>query len=306
MSFYVIKCIINKLASNMNKLKLNLYEKNKILILIITILVICCQVSENEFKTSDENNLWSYEIWLDKSIPYLREICHEIELQNPLSTTQKIIAARKYVRESYIFVEPGDEWFDNYAYNPAKVMETIYSWHQNPLTNAPARLQCQPASFAMASILYYMDLESRLAGFLTDDFDFVASHACLEVFNIETNKWELHDVQYDMHFLDSIDRHLLYAPDLVFGYMANIIPTNNILEGWENMSQYHPAEKLRDHYYEILAYRIPSTGYSVYINVDRISLDKTFPQNDEMKIVEFINYVYGYPSINYQSDGDIF
>ena len=276
--------------------------RNKIFILFfVSISTIQCQIeSENGY------DLGVLEPWLDKSIPYLEEIRLEIESQNPVSTTQKIIAVRKYVRESFVYAESGDEWFDEYAHNPVKVIETIYMWHQDPLNNPQAHLQCGPSSCAMASILYYMDLESRLVGILTDDFDYVASHACLEVFNQETNKWELHDAQYDIHFLDSIDRHLLYAPDLVFGNINSVIPTNNILEGWENVNQYGPAEKLRDHYYEILAYDITSKRCVVYIHVDRILLDKTFPENDEMNIVEFLNYAYLYPSIYYLSDGDIF
>ncbi len=235
-------------------------------------------------------------LWEDKSLPYLREICEDIDRRSEESGLDWIVCARKYVREAFRYA-------DTRKYDTPGDLKAIYRYYNDP-EHPKARFDCQPACRALASILHYKGFRSRLIGFLTDDFDYVASHACLEVFNPKTGRWELHDVLYDLHFLDRQTGEVLAATDLVFGPMDRVVPTNGTVKGWKKAAGiYGNGIKLRDHYYEVLAYNHPTRKCFVLVNTSRVDLNKRFPGNDNQTMLEFINRVYVQPPILGLPDG---
>ena len=240
-------------------------------------------------KKTDRSDLWK-----DKTIPYLPEIQEALLAQNPKNTHELIVLARKYVRAA--FVMKYDEWYHRYKYDTEKVVATIYLHHQDPEKNPPAHLDCQPCSRALASILHYLGLETRLIALLSDDYDYVASHACLEVYNPDSKTWELHDTGYDVHYVDREDGRVLSALDLLFGDLDQVVPTDDLKSGWDEKFAATPSI-LRDHYFEVVGYYYVTKRCFCLINTERIDTKKRFPKNDNANMVEFLNLVYGQPAI---------
>ena len=206
-----------------------------------------------------------------------------------------IVAARKYVREAMIC--QCDEWCARNSGKMSAILPTLYRRHHQPATERPASLDCQPSCQAMGCILNSMEYQCRLVAFLTDDFDEVCSHACLEVYNPDTGDWELHDPLYDIHFIDKRTKKVLAAAAVAFGDFERVVPTNRAHVGWENVGQYGDAAFLRDHYYEMVAYNHASSNCLVVIDGDRASLARKFPKNSNKSLQEFLDGVYHHPAI---------
>lgn len=239
-------------------------------------------------------------LWLNKSFSVLKEIEQFIMDKKPTNKTELIDMARWFVRNGFIGKYDVDVWYDENKYDTELVLETLYQHHLDP-SSEPAHLDCQPSSRALASILNYFGFQTRLVALLTDDYDYVASHAMVEVLNPDSGKWELQDPQYNLFFYDSLTGQRVSAIDIVFNGTENIIPSNGRLHGWDKLMANKDTEKkpmlLKDHFFEMLAYRYVTRKCFVFINKDKISLTKRFPKNDNLNIIEFINKVYGNPPI---------
>lgn len=243
--------------------------------------------------------------WENKAVPYLSEVAEDIQKRQPGDTHELILATRKYVREA--FVVKYDDWYRDHHYDLPTIMQTIYGHHRDPANNPLAHLDCQPACRTVACILHYLGLQTRLISFLSDEYDNVRSHACLEVYNPDTESWELHDVLYDLHFIEPQTGRVLTALDLVFGDLNRIVPTNGSEVGWVEASQRGDAAVLRDHYFEVLAFNHPIGKCFVLINTDRTSLTKTFPEDNHENMLEFLDRAFqsppvlGFPDGHYQT-----
>ncbi len=237
-------------------------------------------------------------LWLNKNFPVLKKIEQFIMDKKPTNKTELIDMTRWFVRNG--FVQKYDKWYDENKYNTGLVLETLYQHHLDP-SSEPAHLDCQPSCRALASILNYLGFQTRLVALLTDDYDFVASHALVEVLNPDSGKWELQDPLYNLFFYNSLSGERVSAIDIVFNGTEKIIPSNGHLHGWDKVmtNKFSTATPmiLKDHYFEILGYRYVTRKCFVFINKDKVSLTKRFDKNDNLNIIEFINKVYGNPPI---------
>ena len=221
------------------------------------------------------------ESWLNRTIPALDDIVADLRGQKPKNSHEMIVAARKYVREAMIC--QCDEWCARNSGKMSAILPTLYRRHHQPATERPASLDCQPSCQAMGCIFNSMEYQCRLVAFLTDDFDEVCSHACLEVYNPDTGDWELHDPLYDIHFIDKRTKKVLAAAAVAFGDFERVVPTNGRNVGWENVGQYGDAAFLRDHYYEMVAYNHASSNCLVVIDGDRASLRAEVSQEQQQE-----------------------
>jgi len=233
--------------------------------------------------------------WENRNIPMLAEIADDIRKQHHANVHETILAVRKYVREAS--ADHYDDWYHKYNRDLPVVMATLYQRHHDPTHSRLASLDCYPSCLAASCILNYLGLTIRHVAFYSDDYENIVSHACLEVYNPETKGWELHDVLWDLHYVDKQSGRVVDAATLVFGDLDKIVPTDGRNTGWEKGSPRRDATLLRDHYFEVLAYNSPMPRCFVLINTDRASPTKVFPKRQGLTLVQCLDQILICPTI---------
>ncbi len=137
---------------------------------------------------------------------------------------------------------------------------------------------CNDRSTAMLTLLQELGAESRLIFLYGGNASSIAEHTMLEVFNPDTQRWELYNPG-DLHFIDRDTQKRVSIERLVFGPLDNILGCNS--KGECDAEQVTRFEKL------FQAFRY---GYSdtFWVNPDRFDVSKRFPDNDNKNLAEYL------------------
>jgi hypothetical protein len=141
-------------------------------------------------------------------------------------------------------------------------------------------LLCNAQATALLTLLRELGIDSRLIFLYGDNLDKLQEHTLLEVFNPDTQYWELHDVLSNRTFEDengnraSIER-------IVFGPQDSIFvcdPAGECTSLPESDYEYRE-------YFEGFRYGHSET---FWINPDRFNASKRFPSNDNRTLTEYL------------------
>lgn len=229
------------------------------------------------------------------------------ELSKSCSDIIKLIDSKKFKSESeridFIrnFINTNsihkiDEEHEKYYKNIPKVLRMMYNYYKTG-TNVP-HLSCGPRSYAMKSVLNNMGIKSRIIQLFSDDYDAVQGHIFLEVFNRDTNRWEVQDPDYNICYKESNGSERLSAARLIFGNLENVVPCSyDNVRGWKQNKVAH----IKKHYLGAAMYWNKKKGKqakAVYlVNKDRFSITKMFKKNGGVNFIQYTKKHSDYPVI---------
>jgi hypothetical protein len=217
----------------------------------------------------------------------LNKIVQLIDAQHFSTATEKIDFVREFVHNNS--EHRFDDESKHYAYNTPKVLQMLYDHYQTQ-SEAPG-LICDTRSTAMIYIYEQLGIRSRFIHIYSDDFDTLQSHTFLEVFNDDTNRWEVQDSDYDVYYTAKNNQSRLSALQLVLSNLNNIqiqASTQGAID--------HAADNLLPHYFEAVVYRDEAgKPTQVIVNTDRFSIDKVYANKDDKpnQFIPQIKRLYG-------------
>lgn len=155
--------------------------------------------------------------------------------------------------------------------------------YANGLGPAP-ELYCNGMSTGMLTLLGELGYEGRLIFLYGEAEGWINQHTMIEVFNTETQTWELHDPSNNLYFVDS-DYALVDTGRMVFG-------TLDALMACDAAGICTPDLSVVDQY--LSAYRY---GYvnRFWVNLDRIRISRRIEAFDNANFAEWIAQIVGVP-----------
>ena len=160
----------------------------------------------------------------------------------------------------------------------ATAMQTLYDALQG--RGDKPRMWCDGRSTVFLNLLREMGIDSRLIFLYGDNSTQVQEHTVLEVFNPDTQLWEIQDALNNLYYVDTTNQQRASVERMVFGSLDTIIACNGVTgtcspEGLKNQKRF----------YEGFRY-----GYSdtFWINPDRFDISKRFPQNNYANLPEYL------------------
>lgn len=191
----------------------------------------------------------------------------------PADTTALIDAVRHFVPE-HSDGETQDAGFDP-DYGDALDMMAAYAAG----TGDKPRLLCDGQVTSALTVLAELGIVSRLIFLYSDDLDKIVEHTVLEVFNPDTQHWEVHDVYSDRYFVDengdraSIER-------LVFGDLA----ITSVCTPDGDCTPFNDADYGFTTLFEAFRYGHVNT---FWVNPDRFDVSKRFITNGNVNLAEY-------------------
>jgi hypothetical protein len=160
----------------------------------------------------------------------------------------------------------------------ATAMQTLYDALQG--SGDKPHMWCDGRSTVFLNLLREMGIDSRLIFLYGDNSDSILEHTVLEVFNLDTQFWEVQDTLNNLYYVDTTTQARASVERMVFGSLKTIIAC----DGATNTCG---PEGLKDQkrYYEGFRY-----GYSdtFWINPDRFDISKRFQQNNHANLPEYL------------------
>jgi hypothetical protein len=141
-------------------------------------------------------------------------------------------------------------------------------------------LWCDGRATAFMTLLREMGIDSRLIFYYGDNTSQIQEHTMLEVFNPDTQTWEVQDALYNLYYLDAETQQRASVERLVFGPLDTIVVCGETIESCS-------AEAVEEYqkYFEAFRY-----GYSdtFWVNPDRFDVSIRFPNNDFANLAEYL------------------
>ncbi len=167
----------------------------------------------------------------------------------------------------------------NYAPDFSDAVQLMYD-HSRGLTSEMPRLQCDGRSTAMLTILKELGIESRLVFLYMSEPGWLNQHTVLEIFNPDTQYWQVHDLSRDVYYVAAESDVRVDAESMLFGTHNNILGCP-IAGG--SCSTDLSASGLG--YFGAMRYGFT---YEVWVNPDRFDLSARFEGQDNKNLAEYI------------------
>ena len=152
--------------------------------------------------------------------------------------------------------------------------------HSKGLTNEMPQLQCDGRSTAMLTILKELGIESRLIFLYKSDPGWISEHTVLEVFNPDTQYWQVHDLSNDIFYVAGESGIRVDAESMLFGAHNDILGCP--IAGGPCAAELSAAGLA---YFGALRYGFT---YEVWVNPDRFDLSARFLGQDNRNLAEHI------------------
>ena len=226
----------------------------------------------------------------EKYSKYIELIRRYINSQEFVSESEKIDFVRNWIYKNSIH-EIDSSYNLKDAFNTPKVLSMLWKSHEAKAKRV--RLTCGPRAAAMKYILDKLHLKSRIVMIFTADSEQLASHTFLEVFNTESNKWETHDPDFNIFYIDKKTQDRIATFRLVFGDLNSLVPVSENGQGWKLNRVVH----LKQHYFEAVMYGNPLTAKNpvILINTDKFNVNKIFKESGGVTFRQFANRHYNSP-----------
>lgn len=149
---------------------------------------------------------------------------------------------------------------------------------------AAPELYCNGMSTAMLTLLGELGYEARLIFLYGEAQGWINQHTMLEVFNTETQAWELHDPSNNLYFVDTDDTRV-DTGRMVFGSLDTLMAC-------DTAGNCTPDLSVVDQY--LSAYRY---GYvnRFWVNLDRIRISRRIEAFDNANFAEWLAQIAGVP-----------
>jgi hypothetical protein len=197
-----------------------------------------------------------------------------IQNQTPdTSTTDRIRSVMEFVHDNSLHLT--DDEYKAYAFKREIVVKRLILTSQGHEEVKP-HLSCGSRAFAMRDILATFGVTSRLIQIYSDAYTIVKGHRMLEVFNPESQTWELWDPDYRVTYVNSVTKKPENIINIVFGDIELIVPKDNGSEGWKETN----TEELKTHNFfgAVLFEPFKNGPYNgvILINQKKFDINKTF------------------------------
>lgn len=174
-----------------------------------------------------------------------------------------------------------DDTYSTNANNPDLVLYMLLSHYR--FAEEPPHLCGGLRNMLLKTILEFMGKRCRKVVIFSDEYYEFRSHTITEVFNSQTQTWEVHDADFDVCFINKNTNKRANIMQLVFEDFSNLVPVNKHgLRGWKENGVNH----LQWYYKAFLADNI------FMINYLRCDLDKSFPHEDQKTFLELVKHYY--------------
>lgn len=206
---------------------------------------------------------------LDRMSPAARMIHDE----RHETATQTIDAVREFVYHNAL-----DKRQRDYEADYSDAIQIMYEYAQGNSDEQPY-LQCDGRSGSMFTLLQELGIESRLILLYGHDENWISQHTFLEVFNPDTQQWEVHDGLYGIYLYDEIAGERASVERAVFGEPEGMVACN--AAGDCNTDLYDHVDGY------LMAFRY---GYdrTFWVNPDRFDLSKRFSDHGGVNLAEFL------------------
>ena len=219
----------------------------------------------------------------------LIEIRNYLQSQRFHSETERIDFIRDWVYRNSI--HKIDAEHDQYAGDTPRILFML--WRSYQTSKNYSHLSCGPRAHVMKAILDDLQIPNRIIMIFADNYFEINSHTFLEVFDRDTQNWEVQDPDFDISYIDIHNRKRLPGAGLIWGDLNSIIPISPGKKGWE---QNHVARLKRDYFGAMMFINVWEGEKSVIlINLDRFSADKFFQKDAVTSFYEFACQHYEYP-----------
>jgi hypothetical protein len=148
------------------------------------------------------------------------------------------------------------------------------------------QMYCNGISTTMLTVLWELGYESRLVFLYGEVEGWISQHTVLEIFNPDTQSWEVHDGTRDSYFIEKSSGERVAIDALVFAQLENYDACTGGACGYE-AGMNHLIPRLG-------AFRY---GYSseVWVNPDRLNMSRRIEAFDNANFAEFIAEEAGVP-----------
>lgn len=192
-----------------------------------------------------------------------------------LSLSETIDAVHRFIQTNSILDQQ-----KTYNADYSDAIDLMFNYAQGETQEQPF-LQCDGRSTAMLTTLRELGIESRLVFLYRPVPGYLSQHTTLDVFNPETQRWELHDLNWDFYYVDADTQERVSAERVLFGSRETLLGCP--MEGGACTADVM-AESAS--YFNALRY-----GYTfeLWVNPDRFELSTRFEGQDHKNLVEFIS-----------------
>jgi len=208
------------------------------------------------------------------------------------NNTQKIDAVRQFVYNNSKHEEP----FDKDKWN-SELMIKMMIRNYKEKSNSRPHMTCGPRALSMQYILNLIEIKSFKVQVYTDNMDSFLSHTFLHVYNNDTNRWEVHDPDYNLIYLDEKGNRI-EVQDLIFTKLDEIMPYyddgKKTIKGWNSSNII-----LKDNYFEaVMLWGSFTNGSSLLIinqkrfNPYQEKKDYTLTNKQKVNFLQWCDSVY--------------
>lgn len=110
----------------------------------------------------------------------------------------------------------------NYAADFSDAVQIMYD-HSQGLTSEMPLIQCDGRSTAMLTVLKELGIESRLVFLYMSVPGWLNQHTVLEIFNPDTQYWQVHDLSRDVYYAAADSGTRVNAESMLFGNHEGIL-----------------------------------------------------------------------------------
>lgn len=93
--------------------------------------------------------------------------------------------------------------------------------HSQGISDAP-QMYCNGMSTVMLTTLYELGIESRLIFLYSEVSGWIAQHTFLEIFNPDTQLWEIHDPTNNLYYINNETGQRIDTQNMIFGNIETI------------------------------------------------------------------------------------
>lgn len=192
-----------------------------------------------------------------------------------MASTEIIDYARHYiyVNSAFDYQEPGEP-------NRRDALDAMVLYTQGK--GEMPQLLCDGRATAMLTLLEELGIESRLILLYRDGGDAIQEHTVLEVFNPDTQRWEIQDSYQDLYYLSTDTQERASIERLVFGSLSTIAACDGVT-CYAEKELSNPAAALG--YFQVFRFGASNT---FWVNPDRFNISKRFPDENNANLPEYL------------------
>jgi hypothetical protein len=139
-------------------------------------------------------------------------------------------------------------------------------------------LLCDGEATAMLTLLQELGIESRFIALYGDGGNIIVEHTVLEVFNPDTQRWEVQDPYQDVYYLDINTQKRASMEHMVFGSLDSTKACDD---------QGCGKKQIMDMVVYFAAFRYGQSD-TFWVNPDRFDVSKRFLENKNANLAEYL------------------